>query len=430
MPPPSNQAHLLKLFRKHKLNRISLAAELGESNDSVYHKLKRALRRGLITKAEWEKSNHVSKEAAEEKRRGGRDPVALARSRHERINETKRMGTILAQKEREVALLTKEVKCLRDVHESSTKVREPSWVLKSYAGDGLTGVPTLFLSDLHWGEVVDPKQIGGVNEYNLEIANERLKYTTEMAIDLCLTHIAKPNYPGIVVALGGDIFSGDIHEELQITNAVPTMVALLDAQAAMIWTLKRLADAFGRVFVPCVVGNHGRNTKKPRCKDAVYTNFDWLLAKQLELSLKDDKRITFRVSDSLDTQYRVYNTGYLLTHGDQFKGGSGIAGIQTPLALGNHRKSKRQSSLGLPYDWMLLGHFHQWMVGNGFIVNNSLKGYDEFAFKMNFPFSYPGQGLWITHPRHGITYTMPIEIRPKVDTKTEWVSVPVSEVRK
>lgn len=430
MKPTKDQLAFLKLFRKHKLNRISLAAELGESSDSVYHKVKRLYQGGLISKAEWEKSAKVSKVSAVEKRNRGRDSVEMARARNEKAKEARRMGTVLAQKEREVELLTKEVRCLRDVHESSTKVKEPSWVLKSHAGDGLTGVPTLLLSDLHWSEVVDPKQIGGVNEYNLAIANERFKYVIEMTIDLCIKHIAKPNYPGIVVALDGDIFSGDIHEELQDTNEVPTLVALLDAQAAIKWGLKRLADAFGNVFVPSVPGNHGRTSRKPRCKDAVYTNYDWLLAKELELSLKDDKRITFRVSDSLDTQYRVYNTGYLLTHGDQFKGGSGIAGIQTPLALGNHRKSKRQSSLGLPYDWMLLGHFHQWMVGNGFIVNNSLKGYDEFAFKMNFPFSYPGQGLWITHPRHGITYTMPIEIRPKVDTKTEWVSVPVSEVMK
>ena len=30
------------------------------------------------------------------------------------------------------------------------------------------GVPTLFLTDLHYGEVVDPAQVGGVNSYNVE----------------------------------------------------------------------------------------------------------------------------------------------------------------------------------------------------------------------------------------------------------------------
>ena len=84
-------------------------------------------------------------------------------------------------------------------------------------------------------------------------------------------------YPGIVAALGGDMISGNIHEELQTTNEINTMPTVLDLFGKLAPALKRLADVFGRVFVPCVSGNHGRDTKKIWAKDRNHTSFDWLL---------------------------------------------------------------------------------------------------------------------------------------------------------
>jgi hypothetical protein len=61
------------------------------------------------------------------------------------------------------------------------------------------------------------------------------------------------------------------------------------------------------------------------------------------------------------------------------------------------------------------------------IVNGSLKGYDEYAWSGNFPFEEPRQALWLTHPKHGITISMPVHVTDseQVDPKeeTEWVSV-------
>lgn len=54
-----------------------------------------------------------------------------------------------------------------------------------------------FASDWHWAENVDPKQIGGVNEYNLEIAQQRARAMIETAIDLCFNHLKTPKYPAL-----------------------------------------------------------------------------------------------------------------------------------------------------------------------------------------------------------------------------------------
>lgn len=359
---------------------------------------------------------------AKAKRSG--ESARLASARRDRQILAARSGAAIKAAEDRVSKLERELAALKIISESSASVEAPEWVMRRANSVGLTGVPTLFLSDLHWGEVVKPQEIGGVNEYNLKIANERLKKTVQTTIDLCKTHMANPNYPGIVVPLGGDILSGDIHEELTDTNELPLLPVLRDARFALRNAIKTLADEFGKVFVPVVVGNHGRKTHKPRCKSAVHTNFDWLIGKLLEDDFADDKRITFRVSESLDTQYRIYGTRYNLTHGDQFNGGSGIAGILSPLMLGDHRKRKRQMAVGQPYDYMMCGHWHSLFNGRGLIINGSLKGYDEYAYKMNFQYEEPGQALWITHPTHGVTYWMPVVLHQKRNESQDWVSVP------
>jgi hypothetical protein len=45
-----------------------------------------------------------------------------------------------------------------------------------------------------------------VNAYNLEIARKRARTFIEHAIDLLTNHTVNPQYPGIVFALGGDMF--------------------------------------------------------------------------------------------------------------------------------------------------------------------------------------------------------------------------------
>src|ERR1700734_748960 len=48
-------------------------------------------------------------------------------------------------------------------------LRIPDWVVKPSVTADAPGVPGLMLSDLHWGEVVKPSQVNGVNEFNLAI---------------------------------------------------------------------------------------------------------------------------------------------------------------------------------------------------------------------------------------------------------------------
>jgi len=299
----------------------------------------------------------------------------------------------------------------------------PAWVYTPDKEKSSPGVPTLFLSDLHWGEVVFPSQIGGVNSYNMSTARKRLAYTVETAIELCSILDPAMRYPGIVVPLGGDMISGNIHEELSATNEMNTMPTVLDLYDHLVGAIKLLADTFGNVFLPCVSGNHGRDTRKTWAKDRHATSFDWLLYQFLAKHFISDDRVRFFIPDGSDALYRIYSTRYNLTHGDQFRGGDSIIGAVGPLTRGNQKKQARNQAIGQEYDILIAGHWHQYIHMSRLVVNGSLKGYDEYASQNNFGFELPTQALWITHPKHGVTFRMPVYSEPGAGKPSaKWVS--------
>jgi hypothetical protein len=172
----------------------------------------------------------------------------------------------------------------------------------------------------------------------------------------------------------------------------------------------QLADQWGALHNAVTYGNHGRRTRKPRAKRRAQDNIEWLLYKVLERETRHDKRITWQITESADTIVPVYNTRFLLTHGDQFRGGSGIAGAMSPLLLGSHRKTRRAMASGRPYDVMVIGHFHQYLTLPGVIVGGTLKGTDEYAYLGNFGYEPPQQAFWVTTPEHGVTISAPVHV--------------------
>lgn len=299
----------------------------------------------------------------------------------------------------------------------------PDWVVSPPKSSHSPGVPTLFASDWHWGEVVDSTQIGGVNRYNMAIARERAKTLIETTIDLLNNHMVNPEYPGIVFALGGDMVTGDIHEELSATNDAEIMPVVLDLFGVLCWCIETLAKEFGRVFVPCVSGNHGRNTHKIRSKGRNFTSFDWLTYSFLAKRFENDERVKFFTPNGSDALYECAGRRYLLTHGDQFRGGDGMIGCLGPILRGDHKKRSRNGQIDMGYDTMIMGHWHQLLQLERVIVNGSLKGYDEYASQNNFGFEAPRQALWITNAQHGITFSMPVSVdkTKAVKVKQEWV---------
>ena len=310
------------------------------------------------------------------------------------------------------------VKCDLLTSLDAVKATPPKWLRSKPKKSGHRGIANLLLSDLHLDEVVSSAQMGGVNAYDRDIACRRLRQTVEKAAEVARDYINGIQYEGITLWLGGDIFSGNIHEELKATNAAPIMASFDFWIDPMVAAIRLLADEFGKVHIPGCVGNHGRNSYKPVMKNRVEDNFDWLFYRVVAREFRGDDRVTWQLPVTADVTVKHYDHRYLLTHGDQFRGGSGISGIQTPLALGAFRKSKRQQAVADPFDTMLLGHFHQYMTLPGMIVNGSLKGLDEYALISNFSYEVPQQAFWITTPERGPAFQ--VAIQPQDRVKEGW----------
>ena len=291
----------------------------------------------------------------------------------------------------------------------------PNWIedRRGEARGTDDAVAVAFLSDMHLDEVVLPEQVDYVNAFNREIAEKRLKNFFSNTLQLAFDHTKGISYSGLVLPFGGDFFSGNIHEELQQTNEATIIESVLHWVGPIIAGVEQLDAEFHKVHIPCVVGNHGRLTRKPTAKNRAQDNFDFLLYHIVARHFKDNPNVTFNISESADSFFTAFDTRFLLTHGDQFRGGGGIAGLLSPLMVGDHRKRKRQNAVRKPYDYMILGHWHQLSFFKGIIVNGSLKGYDEYASISNFDFEPPQQAFFLVQPEHGITIQAPIHVLDK-----------------
>jgi hypothetical protein len=322
--------------------------------------------------------------------REARDAVSRARAAEVQLERV----------ERELGLMTRLSAGVSD---------PPGWLVKpAKPGRKHHGTPWLLLSDLHLDEVVAPAEMMGVNAYNRKIAEQRMAATFESTVKITQDYWTGIQYDGIVVPLMGDLYSGDIHEELAETNEDSILGSILHWTDHLAAGLLLLADTFGHVHVPVVVGNHGRQSRKPRAKFRARTNYDWFTGHLLARQFKGDKRVTFDVSESADCLVQSYGHKVMVTHGDQANGGNGIGGAFMPIMRLDAKKRQRQAAVHQSYDLMVLGHWHTLMFGPNFVVNGSLKGYDEYAAVSNFGFEEPAQALFLMTPEHGKSWTAPI----------------------
>jgi hypothetical protein len=101
-----------------------------------------------------------------------------------------------------------------------------------------------------------------------------------------------------------------------------------------------------------------------------------------------------------------------------------MIGALGPLTRGDHKKRSRNGQIGMEYDTLVGGHWHQDIFLRKLIVNPSLKGYCEYAYNNNFSYEPPAQQLWITHQKHHITFRMPVYVdEAKAESKAPWISV-------
>jgi hypothetical protein len=325
--------------------------------------------------------------------------------------DTRGLRSLVANMTAEQKDLRRELGMFKEAR--AARFEAPKWEARASKG-GHAGLIVAQLTDTHWDEVVKPEEIFDLNAYNRRIALARFKLWVEKVITLPRDYFAGVRIEGLVIPATGDLLSGDIHLELKQHNEDQLLASVLFWSGQVLSALETLESEYPAVSVHAVVGNHGRLSVKPIFVGRPHDNVEWLLWSIVRDRLADrGSKVVVEVSDSADLNVPLYGRNHLLTHGDQFHGGSGISGPYSPLMLGQHRKGIRQAAAKMPMDLMVLGHLHQFIDIPGLIMGGSMVGYNSYAFLHNLRPELARQALWVTTPERGKIMSMPVELQDR-----------------
>lgn len=303
----------------------------------------------------------------------------------------------------------------------------PSWTLPGDSGTG-RAVGLIHLSDLHVGEVVRSEEVGGVNEYTPEIFKRRFRRMIDASLQIIPRWAADCDLKGVVVALNGDLVSGNIHAELRETNALTAHEQVALATDEIAAGLRHIADKFGAVLVTVTPGNHGRITEKTHAKRMAALSYDTMIGNILAREFASDPRITVNMSAGADIVFPIFGWSVLQTHGDSMGtgGGQGFAGPELPIVRGGKRIKLSGFSTGERYDIMLTAHYHTSSNPGTMLANGSMVGYSEYAVRIRGVPEPPMQWLALIHEKWGLRERVPVVLEDPIVPERPRIRVPAA----
>lgn len=265
------------------------------------------------------------------------------------------------------------------------------------------------LSDVHRGERVDIDEMDGFNAYSSPISRARLGRFFDRIASLATEHWTGDPPDEIILCLGGDMLSGNIHQELTETNdvAVPRAVRELaeDVAGGIVLLRSRVRV---RIRVYTVPGNHSRLTLKSQAKRRADHNLDLLVSDFVEAAVRGagvgDDVVSFYATRSPDAYFSTYAFNWLLTHGDAMGvgGGKGYIGPIAPITKGHRLLIDSSLKAGKLVHYVLSAHYHTTARTTFGWANGSVVGYGEYAKTLRADPEPAKQNMLVVHARHGV----------------------------
>jgi hypothetical protein len=259
-------------------------------------------------------------------------------------------------------------------------------------------------SDWHVEETVDPRSVNGLNEFNLEIADQRIERFFKSVVRLTEIERNGAKIDTLVLAMLGDAMTGYIHEELQESNGLsPTQTIL--------WLIQRIKrgleylkkqGGYSRIIVPCSYGNHGRTTKKMRHSTGAANSYEWMMWHILKDACPFAE---WQIADGYHNFLEVHGRVIRLHHGDNIAYNGGVGGITISVEKAIAAWNKARVA-----DLDIFGHHHTQQQNPKWIANGSLIGYGAFSLAIKAPFEPPQQTFFLLDSKRGRTITAPIHL--------------------
>jgi hypothetical protein len=309
----------------------------------------------------------------------------------------------VAEQEERILDLEAELEVAFQVKNSDKKTAfTPAKVGKNMRGDCIAH---MIASDWHLEEKVDPATVSGLNEYNLAVAAGRAQRFFDKGLWLCELASRGLYVRGLVVALLGDLITGQHREEAIENNLLSPPEAVefaFDLLRAGFKMLKKEAHFSEPIVVACCSGNHGRTVDKPRASTREKHSFEWMLYRALQRELQDG-RMKFEIATGYHLNRKEYGHTIRYHHGDALKYNGGIGGITIPATKAIHSWNR-----GTPATLDVFGHFHTQMDGACFLANGSMIGANAYAVRIKAAHERPQQTFFLLDKENGKILTAPI----------------------
>lgn len=348
------------------------------------------------------------------------DPIELLKQDQAIEDEVARQTRFLRSENDRLSAEAEELRKLVNFYDSARKVKikVPQWRKPGRRVKTHVGTQMAQLTDWHLDEVVNPEEVLYLNKYDRKIATMRMERWAEKVVTLPREFMAGLDIEGLIIPATGDLFTGEIHDELTVTNEDTILASMLYWMEPIIAMIEMLASEYRGVEIDSVPGNHTRTGKKYDHKlrsKRSYEQFFWSVVRDRLADRGKADNVVVNVSPGTSMNLSVYGRNYVLDHGYEFKGGTGISGAFAPLSLGSHRKNVKQTVAKMPMHSMIVGHMHQIINIPGVIMGGTLKGYDEYASDLNLrpDEDGAGQAMWITAPERAQVLWMPIYVQDR-----------------
>lgn len=274
----------------------------------------------------------------------------------------------------------------------------------------------VYLTDWHVGEQIDPSDVQGLNEYNIDIAARRVEHVALVVEQWRENYEQLHGVSRVTYGILGDMVNnaGQLHPD-QSQDYAGALVQSLDASLLMYQCVKpTIESGTATRIVTTRGGNHGRSTKKmPSGPSAAQTSWDGVAYEHLGALLRGSD-VEWHMSRAYSATIDVAGKTFWLAHGDAIKGGGGSLGIP---AYGAKRHSDaavmasvldaiRRSAPGVIVEHVRTGHFHEEVLirlpTGSFKICPSIKGTSAWELDTLGKVSRPEALIEVVHPDHGI----------------------------
>ena len=277
---------------------------------------------------------------------------------------------------------------------------------------GTEEAAVVVISDPHVGEVVSSDEMSGLGQYDFGMFCSYASFLGQTVVDITDRLRSGFKIRKLWVPHLGDMVTGLIHEELAITADVNPLHAVMGGAFVFAQMFRDWAPHFEEIRVPCVVGNHGRLTKKKRYKQK-YVNWDYVFYTTLMLMLQNEPRIKFDIPFSFFHRVDILGHQHLLMHGDDIRAWNGVPWYGIKRMVANLTEILAAHSEYPEY--VLLGHFHQAGTLDRYmgetILNGSWPGGNEYSLGKMAATNEPKQVMYGIHPEKGKTWQFSTNFR-------------------